>query len=251
MNGARPRSSGWPGSRTPPPLLPSLRPSSRPTPTRTPSGRNVPPAPAAAPAPASSWPKAPTAPGPGPSSSWSSRPGTSTSSGWTSKLPRDTSSASSYAPSSGASGSPRGSSRARWSGPGPWRSRASNAYGSMCTTRMSGPRASTGSSGSSGREDRAGAYRAAGHARGRDGVPPPVARTDPARSPQPAVRTRPLRRQRLRPAGPGLFGRAEQDQGREAQVLAGRQEFGQPGQRRHRGHVVQDQRHWWVEPTVR
>lgn len=37
---------------------------------------------------------------------------------------------------------------------------------------------------------------------------------------------------------------------RQAQILALGQQFGELGERGDRGHVVQDQCHWWVEPTV-
>lgn len=56
--------------------------------------------------------------------------------------------------------------------------------------------------------------------------------------------------QGLRPAGAGLFLGAEQDQGRQALVLAACQQLREPGKGSHCGDVVEDERHWWVEPTV-
>lgn len=54
----------------------------------------------------------------------------------------------------------------------------------------------------------------------------------------------------LAPAGTGLFLGAEQDQGGKPLVLAGRQQLRELGKRSHGRDVVEDERHWWVEPTV-
>lgn len=54
----------------------------------------------------------------------------------------------------------------------------------------------------------------------------------------------------LPPTGSGLFLGAEQDKGGHPLALAGRQELRELGKRGHGSHVVEDERHWWVEPTV-
>ena len=55
----------------------------------------------------------------------------------------------------------------------------------------------------------------------------------------------------VRPAGSGLFLGAEEGQGGQAAVRSGGQEVRELGERGHRGDVVQDKRHWWVEATGR
>ncbi len=55
---------------------------------------------------------------------------------------------------------------------------------------------------------------------------------------------------RVGPVGARLFRGAEQGECEEAPVVARGQQVGKVRQRRHRGDIVQDQREWWVEPTV-